>query len=98
MASTLGRTPSTLSTSTVGQAGVAQQAPTRSITCPLREHARSAYWYGELPRITVAGTQAPGIGPHGEDYSRSVRKALREVQQEGYGRCSCDRGGSHAAH
>jgi transposase len=37
-------------------------------------------------RITVAGTQAPGLGPRGQDHPCSVRKTLCQVQQERYGR------------
>jgi transposase len=35
--------------------------------------------YGELSRITVAGAQAPSIGPHRQDHSRTVREALRQL-------------------
>jgi hypothetical protein len=77
------------------QASVVQHVSTRSIARPLREHACSTYRCGELSRITVAGTQASGIGPHGQDHPCSVRKTLCQVQQERYGRYSSDRGGRH---
>ncbi len=43
----------------------------------------------------MAGTQAPGIWPHGQDHPCSVRKALRKVEQERHGRRRSDRRSSN---
>ncbi len=80
------------------QAYVAQQVPPRSIARPLGEHACCTYRDGELSRIPVVGTEAPGLGPHGQDHPGTVREALREVQQERHGRRCGDRRGSNPAY
>ncbi len=50
--------------------------------------------HGGVPRLAVAGAQAPDDGPHGSDRAGKVREALCEEQQERSDRCGSHRRGS----